>query len=62
MAVRCAKGIYIREKQSNIACMRTDNPKAFWDERYNLGPGKKSENIPMEVLIDGNTIDKINEV
>ena len=33
---------------------------AFWDEKNKLGP--KSTNIPMEVLVDGNTIDKIDEV
>ena len=36
---------YRAAQRDKLLETQTDNPKVFWDEIRNLGPGRKSENI-----------------
>ena len=60
---RKSKRIYQSDKQIEISQLNTDDPKAFWAEINKLGPGNKTNTIPMEkVENDGNINTNIQDV
>ena len=59
---RHAKRQHLKEKQAKISKLRTDNPRSFWDIIQQLGPEKKKDSIPNEVIINGEVINSLDAV
>jgi len=55
-AFRQLERTFNRDKMNRIEQLRTDDPKAFWNEIRNLGPGKKIQNCIQAVAMPDGSI------